>query len=84
MATLTVNDEIVLKVDEFAKKEELSRDEIVERAIRVYLNGKIVNEMRELRREYIERHGAITEEEISEEIRKYKEERRLAGKTGGL
>jgi metal-responsive CopG/Arc/MetJ family transcriptional regulator len=80
MATLTVNDDVVLKVDEFAKKEELSRDELVERAIRVYLNGKIVNEMRELRREYIAQHGAIAEEDINEEIRKYKEEKRLAGK----
>jgi len=81
MATLTVNDDTVLKVDEFAKEEELSRDELVERAVRVYMNGKIMNEIRELRREHIARHGAITEEEVNEEIRKYKEERRLAGKT---
>jgi metal-responsive CopG/Arc/MetJ family transcriptional regulator len=56
-------------VDEFAKKEELSRDELVDKAIRIYLNKKRLSEMREWRREYIAEHGVITEEEINEEIK---------------
>jgi len=78
MATLTVSipfrDDLLRQVDDFAKKEELSRNELVDKAIRIYLNKKRLNEMREWRREYIAEHGAITEEEINEEIRKCREE----------
>jgi len=78
MATLTVSipfrDDLLQQVDEFAKKEELSRDELVDKAIRIYLNKKRLNEMREWRREYIAEHGVITEEEINEEIMKCREE----------
>jgi len=77
MATLTVTDNRLQEVDEFAKKEELNRDELVDKAIRVYLNKKRLDEMDKWRREHIARYGVITEEEINEEIRKYKEERRL-------
>jgi metal-responsive CopG/Arc/MetJ family transcriptional regulator len=78
MATLTVNipfrDDLLRQMDEFAKKEALSRDELVDKAIRIYLNKKKLSEMREWRREYVAKHGVITEEEINEEIRKYRED----------
>ncbi|GBU23265.1 hypothetical protein R80B4_03182 [Fibrobacteres bacterium R8-0-B4] len=40
MATLTIDDEVVLKVDEFAKEEARSREEVVSQAIEVYLLKK--------------------------------------------
>jgi len=49
MATLTIADDRLQEVDEFAKKEDLSRDELVDEAIRAYLNKKKLDEMEENR-----------------------------------
>jgi len=73
MATLMIDDDVVFKVDEFAKKEEISREDFVNRAIRLYMHEKLMDEFNE--------HGrrlGITEEVIAEEIKRGREERRLA------
>jgi len=76
MATLTVDDDVLLEVDELSKEEEISRSELVGKAIRIYLGNKRAEEMNEWRRNYAAKHGVITEEEINEEIRAYKNERK--------
>jgi len=71
MATLTVDDDVLLQVDECAKEEEISREDFVNRAIRVYLHEKLMDELNA--------HGrrlGLTEEIIAEEIKRYREERR--------
>jgi metal-responsive CopG/Arc/MetJ family transcriptional regulator len=73
MATLTVDDDVLLKVDELAKEEEISREDFVNRAIRVYLHEKLMDDLNA--------HGrrlGLTEEIISEEIKRSREERRQA------
>ncbi len=72
MATLTVADDRLREVDEFAKKEERSREEIVDRAIEVYLLKKEWERMRQWGRELAA--TGITEEEVREEIKKCREE----------
>ncbi|MDR2591715.1 MAG: hypothetical protein LBC59_02775 [Chitinispirillales bacterium] len=72
MATLTVADDRLLEVDEFAKKEERSREEIVDRAIEVYLLKKEWERMRQWGRELAA--TGITEEDVREEIKKCREE----------
>jgi len=70
MATLTVDDDVLLKVDELAKEEEISREDFVNRAIRLYLHEKLMDDLHA--------HGkrlGITEEIIAEEIKSYREER---------
>jgi len=76
MATLTVTDDRLRQVDEFAKEKALSREDVVDEAIRIYLGGKRAEEMNEWRRNYAARRGVITEEEIAEEIRAYRNERK--------
>jgi metal-responsive CopG/Arc/MetJ family transcriptional regulator len=71
MATLTVADDRLQQVDEFAKKEERSREEIVDEAIYLYLREKTLNEIRD----DVKRMG-ITEEDIFNEIKLYREEKR--------
>jgi predicted transcriptional regulator len=71
MATLTVDDDILLKVDELAKEEEISREDVVNRAISLYQHEKLMDELNA--------HGrrlGITEEIIAEEIKHSREERR--------
>jgi metal-responsive CopG/Arc/MetJ family transcriptional regulator len=73
MATLMIDDDVAFKVDEFAKKEDISREDFVNRAIRLYMHEKLMDELNE--------HGrrlGITEEVIAEEIKRAREERRLA------
>jgi len=73
MATLMIDDDVALKIDEFAKKEEISREDFINRAIRLYLHEKLMDELNE--------HGrrlGITEEIIAEEIKRGREERRRA------
>jgi len=73
MATLTVDDDVLLKVDECAKEEEISREDVVNRAISLYLHEKLMDELNA--------HGrrlGITEEIITEEIKRSREERRRA------
>jgi len=72
MATLTVADDRLLEVDEFAKKEERSREEIVDRAIEAYLLKKEWERMRRWGRELAA--AGITEEDVREEIKKCREE----------
>jgi len=72
MATLTVNDDIVLKVDEFAREEERSREDIVSQAIEVYLLKKEWERIRLWGRELAA--TGITEEDVKEEIKKCREE----------
>jgi predicted transcriptional regulator len=80
MTTLTieVGNDVMQEVEKFAQKEERSREEIVGKAIRVYMNQKRLEEMRKWRDEHVAKYGAITEEEINEEIRLYREERETA------
>jgi len=75
MATLTVADDRLREVDEFAKKEERSREELVDEAIYLYLREKTLNEIRN----DIKNMG-ITEEDIYNEIKLYREEKRQQGK----
>jgi metal-responsive CopG/Arc/MetJ family transcriptional regulator len=73
MATLTVDDAVLLKVDECAKEERISREDFVNRAISLYLHEKLMDELNA--------HGrrlGITEEIIAEEIKRSREERRRA------
>jgi metal-responsive CopG/Arc/MetJ family transcriptional regulator len=72
MATLTVADDRLREVDEFAKKEERSREEIVDKAIEVYLLKKEWERMRQWGRELAA--TGITEEDVREEIKKCREE----------
>jgi metal-responsive CopG/Arc/MetJ family transcriptional regulator len=72
MAMLTVADDRLREVDEFAKKEERSRDEIVDEAIEVYLLKKEWERMRQWGRELAA--TGITEEDVREEIKKCREE----------
>jgi len=65
MALLTIDDDVALKVDEFAQKEEISREDFVKRAIGLYLHGKLMDEVNE--------HGkrlGITEEVIADEVKR--------------
>jgi len=71
MATLTVTDERLSEVDEYAKSEERSRDEIVDEAIYLYLREKKLNAIRD----DIKRMG-LTEEDIFNEIKLYRAEKR--------
>ncbi|MDR0330266.1 MAG: ribbon-helix-helix domain-containing protein [Chitinispirillales bacterium] len=71
MTTLTIpfRDDLLRKVDEFAKKEERSREELVGEAIEIYLREKAIDELNA--------HGrrlGITPGVINEEIRQYREE----------
>jgi len=75
MAMLTVADDRLREVDEFAKKEERSRDEIVDEAIYLYLREKTLNAIRD----DIKKMG-ITEEDIFNEIKLYRKEKRQQGK----
>ena len=70
MTTLTIPfRDLLRKVDEFAKKEERSREELLDEAIETYLREKAIDELNA--------HGrrlGITPEVINEEIRQYREE----------
>ena len=68
MATLTVDDDVLLKVDECAKEEEISREDVVNRAISLYLHEKLMDELNA--------HGRRLG--ITEEIKRSREERRRA------
>jgi len=71
MATLTIDDDVVLKVDEYAKKEEISREAFVNRAVELYLREKFIAGLHE-----DGRRMGITPEVIAEEIRQYRAEQR--------
>jgi len=82
MATLTVTDERLSEVDEFAKSEERSRDEIVDEAIDFYLRQKSLSGVSEWGREMAKR--GYTEDEvmeiINEEVHRARAERRGSAK----
>jgi len=68
--TMTVKDEKMQKVEERARKEERSREELVDAAIDFYLHEKFMDEMNA--------HGrslGITPEIINEEIRRMRAEK---------
>ncbi len=73
MATLTMDDDVVLKVDEYAKKEEISREDFVNRAVELSLREKFIAGLHE-----DGRRMGITPEVIAEEIRLYRAEQRQA------
>jgi len=81
MATLTVADDRLLEVDEYAKNEELSREDIVNEAISMYLRKKRWNKIFEEGDRLAAKNG-ITEDEVMEiinyEIRLARAERRNA------
>jgi metal-responsive CopG/Arc/MetJ family transcriptional regulator len=72
MATLTVADDRLREVDEYAKNEARSRDDIVNEAIEVYLRKKEWERIRQWGRELAA--TGITEEDVQEEIRRCREE----------
>jgi len=76
MATLTIDDAVAVKVDEFAKEEEISREDFVNRAIETYLLKKELERLRQWGRELAA--DGITEEDIREEIKNCRRERRAA------
>jgi len=71
MATLTMDDDVLIEVDEHAKEEEISREDFIKRAIRLYLHQKMMADLHE----HARRMG-ITPEVIAEEIRQYRAEQR--------
>ena len=81
MATLTVAvaDDRLLEVDECAKNEERSRDDIVNEAISFYLRKKRWNKIFEEGDRLAAKNG-ITEDVIAEEIKSYREEKKSADK----
>jgi len=78
MATLTVADDRLLEVDEYAKEEERSREDIVNEAITLYLRKKRWERLRQWGRELAA--TGITEEDVREEIKNCRRERRAACK----
>jgi len=74
MATLTVADDRLSEVDEYAKEEERSREDIVNEAIYMYLREKKLNAIRDR----IKSMG-ITEEDIFEEVRQCRKEMGASG-----
>jgi metal-responsive CopG/Arc/MetJ family transcriptional regulator len=74
MATLTVTDDRLRQIDEFAKEEALSRESVVDEAIDEYLSEKRLNKIRD----EVMSMG-ITEEDIALEIKRYREEKRRQG-----
>jgi len=79
MATLTVADDRLREVDECAKNEERSRDDIVNEAIYFYLRKKRWNKIFE-EGDRLAAENGITEDVIAEEIRSYREEKKSADK----
>jgi len=75
MATLSVTDDRLRQVDEFAKEESRTRENVVDEAIDEYLSEKRLNKIRD----EVMSMG-ITEEDIALEIKRYREEKRLRGK----
>jgi metal-responsive CopG/Arc/MetJ family transcriptional regulator len=75
MATLTVTDDRLRQIDEFAKEEALSRENIVNEAIDEYLSEKRLNKIRD----EVMSMG-ITEEDIAQQVKLYREEKRRRGK----
>ncbi|MDR3012356.1 MAG: hypothetical protein LBU70_04010 [Chitinispirillales bacterium] len=73
MAVLTVDDDVLIRAEKFAKKEDLSREEFVNRAIDIYLREK---EFEELCAKGFDAWGrkmaeqGYTEEDVMEIIRK--------------
>jgi len=80
MATLTVADDRLREVDEYAKNEERSREDIVNEAIYFYLRKKRWNKIFENGDRLAAKNG-ITEDVIAEEIRSYREEKKCADKS---
>src|SRR5215510_6531299 len=64
MALLTVKDNRFREVEEFAKKVERSREDIVDEAIDIYLRTKALERLRQMGREMVTR--GVTEEDVSE------------------
>jgi len=75
MATLTVTDDRLRQLDEFAKEESRTRENVVDEAIDEYLSEKRLNKIRD----EVMSMG-ITEEDIALEIKRYREEKRRRGK----
>jgi metal-responsive CopG/Arc/MetJ family transcriptional regulator len=75
MATLIVTDDRLRQIDEFAKEEALSRENIVDEAIDEYLSEKRLNKIRD----EVMSMG-ITEEDIAQQVKLYREEKRRRGK----
>ncbi|MCL2182979.1 MAG: hypothetical protein FWB85_05880 [Chitinispirillia bacterium] len=67
--TLALKDEQMRKVEEYAKKEERTKEELVDDAIDFYLHEKFMDEMNAHGRKY-----GITPEIIREEIRQMRAE----------
>jgi metal-responsive CopG/Arc/MetJ family transcriptional regulator len=79
MATLTVADDRLLEVDEYAKNEERSREDIVNEAISLYLRKKRWNKIFEEGDRLAVKNG-ITEDVVAEEISSYREKKKSADK----
>jgi metal-responsive CopG/Arc/MetJ family transcriptional regulator len=67
MAVLTVSDDLLVEVDQSAQLEKISREEFVQKAIRIYLRLKRWEQIRGWGRALAE--GGVTEEDIALAIR---------------
>jgi len=68
MATLTVTDDRLRQLDEFAKEEAVSREDIVDEAIAIYVRAKEWDSICAYGYSHALKHG-ITEDVINEETR---------------
>jgi metal-responsive CopG/Arc/MetJ family transcriptional regulator len=66
MAVLTIEDDLMLEVDQFAQLDEVSREEFVQKATRIYLREKRWERIQEFGREMRER--GVTEEDLQKSL----------------
>jgi len=84
MAVSTVNisfqEDLLSQIDQIAKKEARTRSELIREAARIYIERKKKWESIFAYGESISAKYKITEEDVNEEIRKYREEKNSKNK----
>ena len=81
MALATINvpfqEELLIQIDRFAKNESRTRSDLIIEATRIYISRKEKWEHIFIYGESLSEKYKFTEDDVNEEIKKYREERKL-------